>query len=91
MQLKSLGPHSEYHTRLLQPPDIPALQLLFERAADYFEVATGVSPGKDEVKLAFVAGPPMCAVDDKRSGTRPYHGHALGPREPSRRPFVAWS
>ncbi len=66
MQLKSLGPHSEYHTRLLQPPDIPALQLLFERAADYFEVATGVSPGKDEAKLAFVAGPPTRAVDDKR-------------------------
>jgi len=66
MQLKSLAPHSEYHTRLLQPPDIPALQLLFERAADYFVVATGVSPRKDEAKLAFVAGPPTRAVDDKR-------------------------
>ncbi len=66
MQRKNLGPNGEYLTRLLHPPDIRAAQALFERAADYFEVATGAPPGRDEATRAFVAGPPSKSVDDKR-------------------------
>jgi GNAT superfamily N-acetyltransferase len=66
MELNSLSPDTGYHTRLLQPPDISALQSLFERARDYFELATGLTPAPDEAQRAFVAGPPTKAVDDKR-------------------------
>ena len=66
MQLNSLGPNEGYHSRLLNPPDIPALQSLFEKAADYFELATGLTPAADEARRAFVAGPATKAVDDKR-------------------------
>ena len=66
MRLKNLGPRGEYHARPLHPPDISALQSLYERGADYFEVATGTSPRSDEAKRAFVAGPPSKSVDDKR-------------------------
>jgi GNAT superfamily N-acetyltransferase len=66
MQLNSLGPNGGYRTRLLKPSDIPSLQSLFERAADYFELATGMTPAADEAQRAFVAGPPAKAVDDKR-------------------------
>ena len=66
MQRKNLGPNREYLTRLLHPPDIRAAQALFERAADYFEVATGAPPAGDEATRAFVAGPPTKSLDDKR-------------------------
>lgn len=66
MEAKNLGPDAACHTRLLNPPDIQAVQALFERAADYFELATGVPPGRDEATRAFVAGPPTKSVDDKR-------------------------
>ena len=66
MQRKNLGPNREYLTRLLHPPDIRAAQALFERAADYFEIATGAPPGGDEATRAFVAGPPSKSLDDKR-------------------------
>ncbi|MCZ6856457.1 MAG: GNAT family N-acetyltransferase [Gemmatimonadetes bacterium] len=66
MRLTGLGPQGKYTTRLLEPPDIPDVQSLFERTADYFEMATGVSPADDEAKRAFVAGPPTKSVDDKR-------------------------
>lgn len=66
MHLSELGPGGRYTTRLLRPPDLPALQQLFERASDYFEIATGAPPGKDEAPRAFVAGPPAKAVEDKR-------------------------
>jgi GNAT superfamily N-acetyltransferase len=66
MEAKNLGPDSACHTRLLNPPDIAAVQSLFERASDYFELATGVPPGRDEATRAFVAGPPTKSVDDKR-------------------------
>ena len=65
MQRKNLGPSGEYLTRLLHPPDIGAAQALFERASDYFEVATGAPPARDEATRAFVAGPPSKSVDDK--------------------------
>ena len=66
MKLTRLGPEGKYNTRLLKPPDIPEVQSLFMRTADYFEMATGVSPADDEAKRAFVAGPPTKSVDDKR-------------------------
>ncbi len=66
MRLTSLGPEGKYNTRLLKPPDIPAVQSLFMRTADYFEMATGASPTDDEAKRAFIAGPPTKSVDDKR-------------------------
>jgi GNAT superfamily N-acetyltransferase len=66
MHLDSLGPDTGYHARLLKPPDISALQSLFEKASDYFELATGLTPAPDEAQRAFVAGPPTKAVDDKR-------------------------
>ncbi len=66
MRLTGLGPQGKYNTRLLKPPDIPDVQSLFTRTADYFEMATGVSPADDEAKRAFIAGPPTKSVDDKR-------------------------
>ncbi len=66
MRLTSLGSQGKYNTRLLEPRDIPDVQSLFMRTADYFEMATGVSPADDEAKRAFVAGPPTKSVDDKR-------------------------
>ena len=66
MQIPSLGPGGRYHTRLLGPPDLRALQALFERGEDYFAIATGQRPAPDEAPRAFVAGPPTKAVDDKR-------------------------
>ena len=66
MRLTSLGPQGKYNTRLLEPRDIPDVQSLFMRTADYFEMATGVAPASDEAKRAFVAGPPNRSVDDKR-------------------------
>lgn len=66
MEVRNLGPDSQYNTRLLQPPDLHALQNLFERAKDYFIVATGAPPVVDQAALAYVAGPPTKSVDDKR-------------------------
>ena len=66
MNSAKLGPNGLYHTRLLQPPDLAALQSLFERGSDYFEIATGAPPAKDEATRAYVAGPPTKSVDDKR-------------------------
>lgn len=66
MEAKNLGPDSACHTRLLSPSDIRAVQTLFEGASDYFVVATGAAPGRDEATRAFVAGPPTKSVDDKR-------------------------
>ena len=66
MERTRLGPDAAYHTRLLGPPDLQRLQALFERGADYFEIATGRPPAPDEAPRAFVAGPPSKAVDDKR-------------------------
>lgn len=42
------------------------MQQLFERGADYFEVATGGPPAEDEAPRAWVAGPPSRSVADKR-------------------------
>lgn len=67
MQLETLGPGGGYHTRLLRPPDLRSLQALFERATDYFEVATGQPPAADEAARAYVAGPPSKQVTDKRT------------------------
>lgn len=66
MKKDHLGPEGRYHTRLLAPPDLRALQGLFERAADYFQIVTGAPPARDEAPRAFVAGPPSKAVNDKR-------------------------
>lgn len=55
-----------YETRLLTPPDIVSLQALFDRCADYFEIATGRAAQPDEATRAFVAGPPSKEVSDKR-------------------------
>jgi GNAT superfamily N-acetyltransferase len=57
---------NEFHTRLLRPSDLLALQALFERAGDYFELVTGRPPARDEAERAFVAGPPQKSVNDKR-------------------------
>jgi RimJ/RimL family protein N-acetyltransferase len=61
------GAEGVYQTRPLGPPDLPALQRLFERAAEYFEIATGAPPGPDEAQRAFVGGPPSKAVSEKQS------------------------
>ncbi len=66
MQHAALGPDGQYHTRLLAPNDLRALQTLFERAADYFAIATGAPPAPDEAPRAFVAGPPTKDVSAKR-------------------------
>jgi GNAT superfamily N-acetyltransferase len=66
MEIDRLGPGDRYHTRLLGPPDLKALQALFERSADYFQIATGADPAADEAPRAFVAGPPHKSVKDKR-------------------------
>lgn len=67
MDHPSLGPDGRFATRRLAPPDLPALQALFERAADYFEIMTGAPPGPDEAERAFVGGPPSKAVSDKHT------------------------
>ena len=56
-----------YSTRRLAPPDIHALQALFERGSDYFERVTGTPAGPDEAQRALVAGPPSKEVNDKRT------------------------
>ncbi|MDH5804871.1 MAG: GNAT family N-acetyltransferase [Gemmatimonadota bacterium] len=66
MELNNLGPDGAYRTRLLELPDMKAVQSLFDEASDYFEKATGMKPGPDEAKRAFVAGPPNKQVSDKR-------------------------
>lgn len=66
VKLSHIGPDGRYAARPLQPPDLADLQELFERATDYFEVATGAPPAKDEATRAYVAGPPTKSVDDKR-------------------------
>ena len=66
MHRPSLGPDGRYATRPLGPPDLGALQALFERVADYFVIATGSAPAPDEAERAYVAGPPTKAVHDKR-------------------------
>jgi GNAT superfamily N-acetyltransferase len=63
----ALGPDGSYRARLLTPADLGELQSLFERGTDYFEVATGAPPAKDEAVRAFVAGPPAKRVDEKRT------------------------
>ena len=67
MQVEDIGPGRAYRTRLLTPADFPSLQALFERAADYFEIATGLPPGRDEAQRAFVGGPPSKSVNDKKT------------------------
>lgn len=67
VQIDRLGPGAAYRTRLLTPEDLRDLQGLFERASDYFEIATGRPPAKDEAPRAFVGGPPTKAVTDKRT------------------------
>jgi GNAT superfamily N-acetyltransferase len=62
-----LGPDARFATRRLAPPDLPALQTLFERASDYFEIATGTTPAPDEAERAFVGGPPSKAVSEKQT------------------------
>ncbi len=66
MLLTAVGPDDRYTTRMLGPPDLQDLQSLFERAGDYFELATGQPPASDEAPRAFVAGPPTKSVNDKR-------------------------
>jgi GNAT superfamily N-acetyltransferase len=63
----SLGPDGRFSTRRLEPPDLPALQSLFERGSEYFVIATGAPPGPDEAERAFVGGPPSKAVSDKQT------------------------
>lgn len=65
MNRATLGPNGAFSTRRLGPPDLPSLQALFTRAADYFELATGRPPAADEAERAFVGGPPSKAVSDK--------------------------
>jgi GNAT superfamily N-acetyltransferase len=67
MDTARLGPDGRFSTRRLAPPDLPALQALFERAADYFEIATGAGPAPDEAERAFVGGPPTKSVSDKQT------------------------
>lgn len=67
MDHPTLGPDGRCSTRRLEPPDLPALQALFERASDYFDIATGVPPAPDEAERAFVGGPPSKAVSDKHT------------------------
>ncbi len=66
MVIDQLGPDGRYTTRLLEPPDLRALQALFERSTDYFELVTGAPPRRDEAAQAYVAGPPTKQVHDKR-------------------------
>jgi GNAT superfamily N-acetyltransferase len=66
VQRDDLGPAGRFTTRLLTPADLDQLQSLFERAADYFRIATGQPPDPDEARRAFVAGPPTKSVNDKR-------------------------
>lgn len=66
MQRDDFGPDGRYRVRRLAPPDLPALQDLFRRAADYFTTVTGGPPAPDEAPRAFVAGPPTKSVNDKR-------------------------
>lgn len=66
MQRDHFGPGNAYRVRKLAPPDLPALQELFNRAADYFTLVTGAPPATDEAPRAFVAGPPTKSVNDKR-------------------------
>jgi RimJ/RimL family protein N-acetyltransferase len=65
MDFHGLGPGGRHTARRLAPPDLADLQALFERAADYFETATGHPPAPDEAERAFVGGPPTVAVSDK--------------------------
>ncbi|MDH5197728.1 MAG: GNAT family N-acetyltransferase [Gemmatimonadota bacterium] len=65
MDRTTLGPGGAYSTRHLAPPDLPSLQALFTKAADYFELATGRPPAADEAERAFVGGPPSKTVSDK--------------------------
>jgi GNAT superfamily N-acetyltransferase len=67
MDCPTLGPDGRFSTRRLRPPDLPALQALFARAADYFVIATGAPPALDEAERAFVGGPPSKAVSDKQT------------------------
>ena len=79
MEAKNLGPEPACHTRLLHPHDVRAVQSLFERASDYFELTTGVPPARDEATRAFVAGPPTKSVDDKRMiGAFDAHDELIG-------------
>ena len=59
-------PEGLFKPRRLGPPDLAALQKLFEQSVDYFEMTTGAPPGKDEAERSFVAGPPTKSVADKR-------------------------
>jgi GNAT superfamily N-acetyltransferase len=67
MDCPSLGPDGRCATRRLAPPDLPALQALFTRAADYFAIAAGAPPAPDEAERAFVGGPPSKAVSAKQT------------------------
>jgi GNAT superfamily N-acetyltransferase len=67
MRTDPYGPGRRYHTRRLEPPDLPALQRLFEQAPDYFVATTGTPPATDEAERAFVGGPPTRSVNDKHS------------------------
>ena len=67
MDATRLGVDGSFHTRRLTPEDLDALQDLFERCRDYFEIATGVGPRPDESRHAYVGGPPDKSVNDKRT------------------------
>lgn len=66
MVIDQLGSDGRYTTRLLEPSDLRALQALFERSTDYFELVTGAPPRRDEAAQAYVAGPPTKQVHAKR-------------------------
>lgn len=55
-----------FSTRLLGPPDLVAIQSLFEKCHDYFQISTGTVPQSDEAQRALVAGPAAKSVNDKR-------------------------
>jgi GNAT superfamily N-acetyltransferase len=79
MQTKRTGSDGTYHSRLLAAPDLRDLQRLFDRCADYFELATGAPAGPDEATRAYVAGPPTKSVDDKRViGVYDQHAEMVG-------------
>ena len=79
MLIDRLGPAASCHTRLLTPADLGDLQALFERSADYFQVATGRPPLPDEAARAFVGGPPAKSVIDKRTiGVYEGNGRLVG-------------
>jgi len=67
MDIARFGPDRGFSTRRLGLPDLPALQEMFHRAADYFEIATGAGPAPDEAERAFVGGPPTKSVSDKQT------------------------